>query len=65
MHQRDFTMATKSVSLRRKKRYTTGGPGTERAWLRRVVFLCGLLFHFGWEQRRVRSSMRGLVPANE
>src|SRR5580704_11556875 len=37
-------VATKSVSLRRKKRYTTGGPGTERAWLRRVIFLTGLFF---------------------
>src|ERR1700677_2387465 len=39
--RRDFTAATKSVSLRRKKRYTTGWPGTERAWLRRVSFLAG------------------------
>src|SRR3984957_10182470 len=44
VHQCDFTVATKSVSLRRKKRYTTGGPGTERAWLRRVIFLTGLFF---------------------
>src|ERR1700722_7405366 len=37
-------MAAKSVSRRRKKRYTTEAPGTERAWLRRVIFLTGFFF---------------------
>src|ERR1700729_3907764 len=44
-----FYGSDKSVSRRRKKRYTTEGPGTERAWLRCVGFPYGLIFHFGWE----------------
>ena len=35
-HQRHFASTTKSVSLRRKKRYTTEPPRTERAELQRV-----------------------------
>jgi hypothetical protein len=59
-------VATKSVSLRRKKRYTTEGPRTERAGLApRFSHPHGLIFHFGWERRRVGPFMRGFVPANE
>jgi hypothetical protein len=45
-HQPDFELVTKSVSLRRKKLYTTGVSWTERAWLRRVTKGTGGLFHF-------------------
>jgi hypothetical protein len=47
-HQRHFAVATKSVSLRRKKRYTTARPRTERAGLAPCFFHPRwLIFHFG------------------
>jgi hypothetical protein len=54
----------KGVSLRRKKRYTTQTPGTERAGLAtRFSPPKGLIFHFGWERRRIESHIRGSVSA--
>ena len=54
-----FRRGAKCVSLRRKKRYTTNPPRTERAGLRRGFLLQRLTFHFGWERRRVGPSLRG------
>jgi hypothetical protein len=45
-HQRHFAAGDKSVSLRRKKRYTTETPRTERAGLAtRFSRPHGLIFH--------------------
>jgi hypothetical protein len=55
----------KSVSLRRKKRYTTEGPPDGTRLLATRYFPCGLIFHFGWEQRRIGPFVCGFVPANE
>jgi hypothetical protein len=45
-HRRHFVSAPKCVSLRRKKRYTTETPGTERAGLAtRFSPPNGLIFH--------------------
>jgi hypothetical protein len=58
--------ATKSVSRRRKKQYTTARPRTERVGpATRFSYPQGLIFHFGWERRRIGPLMRGFVPANE
>ena len=62
--RRHFVSETKCVSLRRKKRYTTETPRTERAGLAtRFSPPKGLIFHSGWERRRVRPLVRGSVSA--
>src|SRR5271170_2905141 len=64
LHRPHFALKAKCVSLRRKKRYTTNSPGTERAGLAtRVSPPQGLTFHFGWERRRVGPTLRG--PGSE
>ena len=57
----------KCVSLRRKKRYTTNWPRTERAGLAARFSPPRLTFHFGWERRQVGPSLCGPVRrrANE
>jgi hypothetical protein len=57
-------MATKSVSLRRKKRYTTGEAQTERARLRRVIFLRAY-FSFEWGATSYLAVHPRLASANE
>ena len=58
-----LTGATKSVSLRRKKRYTTEGARDGTRLVATRYFPYGLIFHFGWERRRVGPFMRGLGSA--
>jgi hypothetical protein len=56
----------KCVSLRRKKRYTTNTPMTERAGLAACFSPAqGLIFHFGWERRRFGPNMRGLGSVSD
>ena len=67
LYQRDLPVATKSVSLRRKKRYTTARPRTERDGLApRFSHLYWLIFHF-WLGATLCAGpfMRGSVPAGK
>jgi len=65
LDQRDFTGGDKKrLAAPQKTIYN------RRAWngtclVAARYFPYGLIFHFGWEQRRVGSCVRGLVPANE
>jgi hypothetical protein len=60
-----FAVEAKCVSLRRKKRYTTNLPGTERAGLAaRFSPSQGLTFHLGWQRRRAGPSLDGRGSAS-
>jgi hypothetical protein len=57
--QPHFAGLTKSVSLRRKKRYTTETPGTERVGWRGVFPVPYRLIFSFWAGNAVGSLMRG------
>jgi hypothetical protein len=65
LHQRDFAVGYKKrLAAPQKTIYNRRAPDGTRLLATRY-FPCGLIFHFGWEQRRIGPFVCGFVPANE
>jgi hypothetical protein len=66
LHQRDFAVGYKKrLAAPQKTIYNREAKDGTRWPCNAFFHPQGLVFHFGWERRRIGPLMRGFVPANE